>query len=90
MQLIANLLNAGSSPVTYSKGIMMRKLVKNAAKCVLCEDIIESKYRHDFVSCKCGEIFVDGGLDYQRAGANSFTNFIDLSEYKEVENGLRN
>jgi len=68
----------------------MRKLVKNAAKCVLCEDIIDSKYRHDFVSCKCGEIFVDGGLDYQRAGANSFTNFIDLSEYKEVENGLRN
>ena len=64
---------------------MMRKLVKNAAKCVLCEDIIESKYRHDFVSCKCGEIFVDGGLDYQRAGANSFANFIDLSEYKEVE-----
>lgn len=68
----------------------MRKLVKNAAKCVLCEDIVESKYRHDFVYCKCGEIFVDGGLEYQRAGANSFENFIDLSEYKEVENGLWN
>jgi hypothetical protein len=56
------------------------KIIKNKAQCKKCGDIIESKYRHDFVSCKCGSIFVDGGLDYCRSGADNFENFIDLSE----------
>lgn len=33
-------------------------------KCLLCFDIIESKYRHDYVTCKCGNVSVDGGDDY--------------------------
>lgn len=42
---------------------------RNRAKCKKCGDIIESKYRHDFVTCKCGAISVDGGEDYiRRAG----------------------
>ena len=43
---------------------------KNQAKCRKCKDVIESKHRHDFVSCKCGSIFVDGGNDYIRRGGN--------------------
>ena len=43
---------------------------KNRARCKKCSDIIESKYRHDFVSCKCGAIFVDGGNDYWRCGGD--------------------
>jgi len=35
-------------------------------KCKLCSDIIESKYRHDYVTCKCGKTFADGGNDYIR------------------------
>lgn len=27
---------------------------------------MESKHRHDFVRCKCGESFLDGGDDYWR------------------------
>jgi hypothetical protein len=55
-------------------------IIRNAAQCAKCEDVIESKHRHDFVSCKCGAIFVDGGKDYFRAGADDFANFISLSE----------
>jgi hypothetical protein len=58
-------------------------IFRNVAKCRLCGDIIESRHRHDFVRCKCGEIFVDGGLEYLRAGALDFNNFINLSETKE-------
>ncbi|MDB4261483.1 hypothetical protein N9878_01310 [bacterium] len=47
----------------------------NKAKCLKCEDIIQSKHTHDFVRCKCGEIFVDGGDDYWRAGAADMQNF---------------
>jgi len=38
------------------------------AMCAMCGDVIESKHRHDFVRCKCGESFLDGGDDYTRWG----------------------
>jgi hypothetical protein len=37
------------------------------AQCLDCQDIIESKHRHDFVRCSCGNSFIDGGDDYLRA-----------------------
>lgn len=57
----------------------------NRAKCNLCGDVITSTYRHDFVSCSCGEIFVDGGNDYNRAGARDFSNFIAMYDDEEAE-----
>lgn len=36
----------------------------NAARCLHCGDIIISRYRHDFVSCSCRDISVDGGAEY--------------------------
>ena len=58
-----------------------KKIIKNAAQCLRCMDIIESKHTHDFVSCKCGRICVDGGLDYLRR-VGDLDNFQDLSEYE--------
>lgn len=37
-------------------------------KTFCCNDIVESKHRHDFVRCKCGKCYVDGGNDYTRVG----------------------
>lgn len=48
------------------KDFKKEKIIRNAARCLLCNDIIESKHRHDFVTCKCGNISVDGGHDYLR------------------------
>ena len=53
---------------------------RNRAKCRICGDEIESISCHHFVKCSCGEIYVDGGRDYWRAGANDFKNFIRLDE----------
>lgn len=36
-----------------------------------CAEVIESKYRHDFVTCSCGQSSVDGGDAYSRALALS-------------------
>jgi hypothetical protein len=33
-----------------------KKLKRNAARCLHCNTVIESKFRHDFVSCKCGAV----------------------------------
>lgn len=48
-------------------------------KCAICNDIIQSKHRHDFVRCGCGAIFVDGGDDYLRVGGYE-ENIIILNE----------
>ena len=58
----------------------MKKLIKNAAKCLKCDTIIESTHRHDYKSCKCGNIAVDGGLNYTRRIGNVF----DKSSYEEM------
>lgn len=37
-------------------------------RCLHCGDVIQSMHRHDFVRCKCGKIFIDGGGEYTRLG----------------------
>jgi hypothetical protein len=61
---------------------MTLKIIKNSAQCLKCKDIIESKHRHDYVTCKCGAISVDGGLDYVRRSGN-WKNIKDLSTYEK-------
>lgn len=52
-------------------------IVRNMAQCLKCNDLITSYYGHDYVSCSCGAISVDGGNNYtKRAG--------DISSYKEL------
>lgn len=41
-------------------------IIQNAVQCISCGDFIVSKHRHDFVTCTCGTISVDGGQDYLR------------------------
>ena len=45
---------------------MTKKLIKNKCKCLYCNDIIESKHQHHFISCKCGKTSIDGGTSYIR------------------------
>lgn len=59
------------------------KVLVNKAQCRLCLDVIESKHVHDYWHCQCGEIMVDGGMDYLRRGWKHRENFIDLSETVE-------
>ena len=60
-------------------------VVRNKAQCKLCGDVIESHNRHDFMSCKCGEISVDGGKSYIKRSAKDLNNIIELSETYEEE-----
>lgn len=42
------------------------KIIRNAIQCQECFEVIVSTHRHDFQTCKCGAISIDGGLDYKR------------------------
>lgn len=55
----------------------------NQARCLLCNDVIRSKNRHDFVTCKCGNLSVDGGSWYIRRGFKQENSWEELSVYYE-------
>ncbi len=38
----------------------------NQARCMKCGDVVRSMNRHDYRSCECGAIAVDGGSWYPR------------------------
>ena len=40
------------------------RILINRIECKNCGDIIESLHRHDYVTCKCGKVAVDGGKAY--------------------------
>ena len=55
-------------------------IVMNAVGCRKCKTTAVSAFQHDYVTCKCGEVFTDGGNVYLRRGAkSSFADIIDLS-----------
>lgn len=72
-----NLVSKASNQEAYAEGwnrIFGKKpkeyklswsiILRNSAKCLNCNEEIESKHRHDFTTCKCGNLSVDGGPDY--------------------------
>lgn len=66
---------------------MARRIVRNRAQCNVCKDIVESLHRHDYRTCTCRSIAVDGGTDYiRRVGAvRDITELTEYEEYDEPE-----
>jgi hypothetical protein len=65
--------------------VMVEIIDLNKAQCLKCNDIIESTHRHDFVSCSCGNLAVDGGKDYIRRLFKDYNLVKELSIYKETK-----
>lgn len=59
-------------------------IIRNAIRCNLCGDEIESKTTHDFVQCKCGACAVDGGREYLRRCGNR-ENITELSQVTDED-----
>ena len=49
-------------------------------KCLICEDIIESKTVHDLVSRKCESCYIDGGSYYSHIGAKDFNKVVEIKD----------
>ena len=45
-------------------------ILSNQVRCTPCGDTPYSAHRHDYKSCQCGAVHVDGGQDYLRRGGN--------------------
>lgn len=62
----------------------MRKIIKNAIQCKLCDDVIESIYRHDYVERSCSSCAVDGGYEYLCRYCKNQDCYIELSVTEDV------
>jgi hypothetical protein len=60
------------------------EIVRNRAKCLHCNDIITSYHGHDYVTCLCGKISVDGGNQYLKRSFDKPTDYEDLSVYSNA------
>lgn len=60
-------------------------IIRNIAKCLVCGEIIESLNRHDFRTCKCGRLSVDGGHEYLKRSFQKMEEWEDLSEEEEIK-----
>lgn len=64
---------------------MLGMIVKNSLQCLLCLEEVVSEHRHDFRSCSCGNVSVDGGKDYLRRAVRDLSKVKDTSILKEEE-----
>ena len=64
---------------------MITKIISNKIKCVQCGDIIESRTVHEFKTCSCGRVSVDGGREYMRRCYKEKGDYEDLSEYETTD-----
>lgn len=65
----------------------LQHIKRNMARCKVCGDVLESKHVHDYVSCKCGAIAIDGGTEYLRRTCQNLSDIEELSEFEEIEGG---
>lgn len=54
-------------------------IASNQVKCGNCGDEIFSGYRHDYVTCSCGETSVDGGQDYMKRSTKKENGYLEKS-----------
>ncbi|WP_152393393.1 DUF7695 domain-containing protein [Paenibacillus guangzhouensis] len=56
---------------------MKRRILRNAVRCLNCNETIESTTIYDFKTCSCGKVGVDGGRQYlKRIGS--------IEDYEEL------
>ena len=69
---------------------LIKVLVVNSVRCLVCNTVLESKHQHHFVECGCkNQTFNDGGLLYTRVGAVDLDLVENLCEYVEMTRGER-
>lgn len=66
-------------PDDYEYNRSGKAILRNSAKCHGCNEEIVSAFRHDFVTCSCGNVSVDGGGSYLRRTTRGSADFKDTS-----------
>ncbi len=57
----------------------------NAVRCLRCGDVIHSAHRHDYQTCLCGDVSVDGGQSYLKRAWREGARWEEMSTGWELE-----
>lgn len=68
-----------NTPKEERKKLCVGDIWINAAECLKCGELIRSKNRHDYVTCRCGNLSVDGGSMYAKRVFKDAKKYVDLS-----------
>lgn len=60
-------------------------LVRNAAKCKNCQQVLESTHDHDYQRCICGKVSIDGGFTHA-SFSGDFADMENLCEWITAPN----
>ena len=60
------------------------QIILNRAKCLACGDVITSYHVHDYITCSCGKLSVDGGSNYLKRSYNDATLVEEMSIYSDA------
>ena len=60
------------------------QIILNRAKCLACGDVVTSYGVHDYVTCSCGKLSVDGGSSYLKRSYNDATLVEEMSIYSDA------
>lgn len=75
-----------NSNVNDRRKLNIGDIFENKARCLLCNDVLHSKSRNDRITCKCGNLTIDGGsweIIREVKEENSFENLFVY--YKNIE-----
>jgi len=62
--------------------------MRNRIQCLLCNEIIESKFTHDYQTCSCGNVSVDGGQEYCKVSSKTIK-WKPYNDEDELKNGVQ-
>lgn len=72
------LIQNGQGYITGSDLSKKEEYTRTGIWCLECHTITYSRYRHDFHSCKCGKVSVDGGPAYTKIAYETNTKYVEV------------
>jgi hypothetical protein len=64
---------------------MKNNIILNMARCLNCDQVLASLTVHDFRTCHCGNLSVDGGTSYIRRLAKDLNDVEELTIYRDID-----
>ena len=63
-------------------------ILRNSAMCGDCWQEIVSRHRHDYTTCSCGQLSIDGGLSYLKRNGNHYvdTSLSSKDDFDKIRN----
>lgn len=58
------------TPQSERRKLNVGDIWENGAQCLTCGDYVRSRNRHDYATCSCGNVSVDGGSWYAKRSFN--------------------